>query len=233
MQQLMWFSIPGGLLVTAAWLWRPSLVGEDPNEVLLAAIVVGAGFIANQVWRSIFERFFGYHDKKRAAFVRIQELLGLGARPNDPAEGAKWDANRDDHNTFHLNLYSDAIPSSFREHNRGSWHYYIGLRTSAWTSVSCALFLLFMTLANLCGSWAPFADSVQWRCLLGFIGFTALAVLLFWKSLLTKAGIDLLEVAIVTAYRQLFLNVGYHVSGAKTEGHDKTTCHICRGEVSD
>jgi hypothetical protein len=75
--ELIWFSIPGGVLALAAALvWPCEFKETDPALVLAAAL--GAGFGVQQVTRTVFERFGGY--RRRLVIEEIQRVYSIGKR---------------------------------------------------------------------------------------------------------------------------------------------------------
>ena len=77
MNELIWFSIPGAILLLAIGIIMPNELFYVKTEYI-AIIIVSApiiGFIVHQLWRTIFEIVWGFHTKKRLVIFKIMTLF--------------------------------------------------------------------------------------------------------------------------------------------------------------
>ena len=123
MNELIWFSIPGAVLLYAARILFPSLRASPDALVIAAAPVIG--FLFHQLYRTLFELCGGWESPRRAVLSAIRSAYAI--------------SDTDRHTIFLIwetTIYSDGIPDGFRDHDRGTWHYIMSFRS---ISLSAAL----------------------------------------------------------------------------------------------
>lgn len=181
MNELIWFSIPGAVLLFAAGLLFPSLRAA-PDTLLVAAAPV-SGFLFHQFYRTVFELFGGWASSRRPVVAAIRSAYAIPAT---------------DHNTpfliWETTFYSDGIPESFRAHNRGAWHYIMSFRSIWWSSALGAICLLVVPRF-----WGGASQSIG--CVLSFV---VVSVVFFLKAHLTYSSLGRQEVACFQHYRSAF-----------------------------
>lgn len=183
MQQLIWYSIPGGITIVAFLLVQNSTI----TNATVAGAIVGSpliGFILHQFSRVIFETFYGYESKRRKI---IKTIVQIFADPTSKMTSYVKIAFL----AWELTLYSESIPESFREHDRGCWHYIL----SFWSMCISALigfgFLLYKFPKGMI--------SIFWLVI-----YAAVALLFALKAFLTTRSIETQEIAIFHIYRDVF-----------------------------
>jgi hypothetical protein len=173
--QLIWFSVPGSLVVAALLFtgWWPDLKSSGA-AFLTAGAVPLIGFVIHQVFRIVFEVSFGFEWRGRKVISHIQQHW-----QNDRLDERKafliWESA----------FYSDQFPASFREHDRGAWHYIL----SFWSGSVAAVVA------------AAISIGYSWNAILAFI---AMAVVLGAKGFLTWRSLCEQEVQIFRRYRHVF-----------------------------
>ncbi len=128
MENLIWFSAPGAVLAIAIICTNPGLVKTDVSGFLAAVAVPVLGFGIHQFYRLLFEMTGGFARKSRPALKHIQNVIA-------PENGIE---NCDREKAFLIwetTFYSDEFPSSFRDHNRGAWHYILSFQSTALAAV--------------------------------------------------------------------------------------------------
>lgn len=185
MLELIWFSIPGAVFIFAAYSLWPAVADSEP--ILLIILVPIAGFVIHQSFRLLFEIYGGYSRKSRDALIYIQGLVNEKHKMQIDIKQAFiiWE----------LAFYSDKISSSFRDHDRGAWHYIL----SFWSVSFSALLSSVMIL------WVSNLDSIH--LLYVFVFELFIAVMFFYKANLTHRSLLLQEKAIVQLDNDAFLDV--------------------------
>lgn len=124
MSELIWFSIPGSLVVaTLLYVGRWPDIDKVGNALLTAGAVPLIGFIIHQGFRCLFEQWVGFQWRGRRVISEIQQ---------------HWQADNIDQRRAFLiwesTFYSDDFPESFREHDRGAWHYILSFWSGAFAA---------------------------------------------------------------------------------------------------
>ena len=135
MESLVWYSIPGVIVVATISLIALSelkLMTSPFFAVSLAFLIPTCGFVVHQLMRVLFEGTGGFARKSRLAM-------------NEICNWAKTEHNvdidcRKAFLVWESAFYGEGFPEAFREHNRGVWHYIL----SFW-GVSLACLLSAMT----------------------------------------------------------------------------------------
>jgi len=120
MDKLIWFSIPGGIAVFSIGLVLPIIFNGSYVGITIVAIPI-LGFIIQQVWRLFFELFWGYNSKNRNIISTLMRDYNLN--------------NNDAFLLWELTLYSENISDSFRNHDRGVWHYVMSFYSCSLASI--------------------------------------------------------------------------------------------------
>lgn len=198
MNQLIWFSIPGSILIGAMLIiFSPcfstsgDFLYKELSSIILVLAVPITGFVAHQLFRLVFELSGGFSRKSRTVLKYIAN--DLAATVDIPKLSI--------HNAFlvwEITFYSDAFPSSFRNHNRNTWHYIL----SFW-GMSLSLLMAYMMVINR-GSISVCNESLylDYNWLLS--GLLIAAVLFYWKGSLSHISLKMQELAIAHKYRKLF-----------------------------
>jgi hypothetical protein len=124
MNELIWFSIPGSLVVaTLLYVGCWPDIDKVGNALLTAGVVPLIGFIIHQLFRCLFEKWFGFQWHRRRVIAEIQKY---------------WKDDNINHRHAFLiwesTFYSDDSPESFREHDRGAWHYILSFWSGAFAA---------------------------------------------------------------------------------------------------
>ena len=181
MNELIWFSIPGALVVYAARLSIPE-VHTAPDALIIASAPV-VGFLFHQLYRAIFESCGGWESNSRRVLFEIRAAYKI---PDD-----------DQHAPFLIwetTFYSDRISNSFRDHNRGAWHYIMSFRSIVLSAAFAGL-LLAVTPAFWTTAFNPLLHMVSY---VGIFGLFCL------KSHLTHDSLTRQEIACFHRYRPAF-----------------------------
>ena len=176
MKELIWFSMPGSfvvcaLLVTGCW---PDIKSSG-DAFLTAGAIPLIGFIIHQAFRIPFERWFGYKWRGRHVISHIQQ---------------HWKTDElDDQKAFLIwesAFYSDEFPESFREHDRGAWHYIL----SFWSGSLASLIAVAISI-------------IGHLCIVSLI-FSFVAIAFAVKGSQTWHSLCAQEVQIFRRYRHVF-----------------------------
>ena len=125
MESLIWFSIPGAVLVFAIVSTNQAWFQSDGSKVLAAVAVPAVGFCVHQLYRLLFELNGGFESKSRIALTRIQSEFAPKGKFKSrklPKAFLIWET------TF----YSNEFPSPFRDHDRGAWRYILSSGARPW-----------------------------------------------------------------------------------------------------
>ncbi len=189
MNELIWFSIPGAILLVALYHVLPGM--ENVNSLLTVTGAPVIGYIVHQTYRTLFEIQGGWESSKREVLNVIAstyKLTGNGMRQ----PFLVWET------TF----YSEGIPNSFRDHNRGSWHYIMSFRSVSFSALIAAVLFTARILTEF------FLGSCSLKCgdtTLIFIVISLILAMLFWKKAsLTYSSLTRQEVAAFHEYREAF-----------------------------
>lgn len=88
MNQLIWFSIPGAILILALGIVIPIDNLTEKNVVLIVVGIPIVGFIIHQLWRTIFELFWGYHFKGRLIIIELMNEYRISNKEAFPASSS-------------------------------------------------------------------------------------------------------------------------------------------------
>ena len=197
MDRLIWFSMPGAVLVPAIVACVPELSNFKITEgeaVLLAITIPFVGFVLHQVYRMLFEATGSFARGSRPVIRPIQQEYSASA-PNTKV------SRKDAFLIWEITFYSEPFPNSFREHDRGAWHYVF----SFW-SVSFAALIAMASLV-LCGlpvelnSVTPIALHPQTLLLVGEL---AMFIVFYIKGKQTFDSLMRQEVAAFWRHRHAF-----------------------------
>lgn len=206
MEQLIWFSIPGAVIaVTLAAIW-PLNIDTGPKVAMWIVVTPVVGFIIHQLFRLIFEgavvfagKFpWGFDGKWRPVLqYTCKHLI------SDPKEKLN---NNEAFLIWELTFYSDAISNSFREHDRGAWHYILSFWSISLAAIlSLILCLLAIWLPNLIT--LPGISGIGDTKLISVIAYgqIVLAVIFALKGWSTYQSLSKQEVAIMKLHKDKFL----------------------------
>lgn len=177
MNDLIWFSVPGAILLVAISISVPAILPSDGTVLIGLAPIVG--FIVHQSLRVIFESLGGWHFKAREVVSVISNTYQLANR-------------KDAFLVWELAFYSDNIPAPFRDHDRGAWHYIL--------SFSSCCFAAF--LGGILVALVP--PQVSRMLHLETVAFFVLGGLFLVKAFLTFRSLNGQEVAFFLMYRDDF-----------------------------
>lgn len=116
MQELIWYSMPGALLMTAIALVWPESLDTDGKRLVFAALIPLVGSAIHQAFRAAFEATGGFERSSRKVPITIMKTLATSERRVLTSR----------HQAFlvwETSFYSAEFPAAFREHDRGAWHY--------------------------------------------------------------------------------------------------------------
>jgi hypothetical protein len=193
MNKLIWFSIPGAIIILPLILMVPN-IGKDWIIGLIGIPILG--FIIHQLWRTIFELLGGFKSEKREIIKAIKN----------------WNKNIKENEAFlvwEMTFYSEVVDKSFREHDRGAWHYIMSFYTC---SIASGLSILIMIASNIinyliynnCFTNIKPLDLPCSCCLI--VIFFILGFLFFAKAKLTSESIDRQELALLKIFEEDFKN---------------------------
>jgi hypothetical protein len=181
MNELIWFSIPGAVGLYALHLAFPD--SNWDNKVLVIASAPVLGFILHQFYRTIFEARRGWETDSRPVLALIRGVYKID-NSDKQMPFLIWET------TF----YSKAVPDSFRNHNRNSWHYVMSFRSVAFASAVSGV-----VLACVPAFWQTSNLPVAQLAL-----FAGLFVLFWQKSRLTYSSVTKQECAAFRRHREGF-----------------------------
>lgn len=179
MNELIWFSIPGAIVLGALGIAIPPDFYDLSTDTIPAFIVAipVLGFIIHQLWRTIFEFLLGGYasEKTRTVISDLMKKYGL--------------TNKSAYLVWELTFYSDKFPDSFRQHNRGAWHYIMSFSSCA---LACLLALIIVAISCICFK--------GWIIIL----FLFLCVMFFIKAWTTLKSINSQESAMLMINGPMF-----------------------------
>lgn len=187
MKDLIWFSIPGAILILPIiFLFNGDLQSEDSFIGIILVSVPVCGFILHQAWRLIFEAFGGFSSKKRKVIHEIQ---------NKDWKIKKQLNRYDAFHVWELTFYSCGIDPSFRDHDRGAWHYIMSFLSCFVASIFGILLFIYDYLRDPC------LKSFQWIWVIIYI---LIAIIFFFKARLTRDSLEQQEIAILKLHEDKF-----------------------------
>lgn len=197
MEELIWFSVPGAVLAGAIVTVWPATADTEPKAVVWVVIAPIIGFIIHQFFRLLFESSGGFAHRSRTVLHLISTVLPR--RVNLPALSLEkaflvWE----------VTFYSEDFPSSFRDHDRGAWHYIL----SFWGIGMAAAIALVVCLS---GSYFGTGQSTNTQ-LMALLDF-CVAVIMYFKGRATFRSLMQQETAIFHVHEGLFLKTVQQLDG--------------------
>ena len=188
MEELIWFSIPGAVFTIALVTIFPSLIESDAKSVVLALSVPVTGFIIHELFRLLFELTGGFARKSRKVIDFLMQEIA-------PTENIKLSSRESAFMVWEITFYSDGIPSSFLNHDRGAWHYLLsfwGISMTAFIAACFCLIAYFVVRQGTIPIWVALFEAL--------VGVT-----FYWKGLTTYRSLVEQEIAIVKMHKELFV----------------------------
>ncbi len=189
MDELIFYSIPGALVMLSAIALRPSSTDLSPVQAVLgAALVPLVGYIFHQLYRLLFEFTGNFERASRRAITYIHSTL--------PRPDAVPITRRQAFLIWELGIYHKDVSAPFRDHDARSWHFIL----SFWAS---SLAALLGCAAVIVASLLPYKMTPLWPAwpLLG------VGLLLLLKGRNTYNSLNDQEVAFVRTNQQLFFHI--------------------------
>jgi hypothetical protein len=134
MSELIWFSIPGALILLALGDLQPNpLEAVDATLVIASAPVIG--FLIHQFFRMLFELRIcrGYLGGYAGPWRRINQRIATEYKLGKDYRTA--------HLIWEVTFYNNAA-DGFREHDRGCWHYVMSFYSTTTAAVIGIIVLL-------------------------------------------------------------------------------------------
>jgi len=137
MKELIWYSIPGAIFqsILALYIYKHCPLEKDINQVAFLFTAPIVGFIIHQTARLLFEGILGYNSTIRYVIKDIKKAYNL---ENNNKAFLIWE----------LTFYGKDVPESFREHNRGTWHYIMSFIACWLASLSAIWFCYSFNVSN-------------------------------------------------------------------------------------
>lgn len=177
MNELIWFSVPGAILLILF-----SLIGKSPtsSDTLMIGLAPVIGFFIHQIYRTFFEMMGGWSRPSRGMIKKLKKDYSV----DDPKKAFLiWE----------MTFYSDNIPESFRSHDRGAWHYIMSFSSCALvTAVAAVILLFYIIILSHKEFWVP------------FILFSIAALIFMLKAHLTFLSIEKQEIATIKLHKDAF-----------------------------
>ena len=133
MEQLIFFSIPGALMIGSVVVgWpQPNYYDKTYFWVAIIAITPMFGYIIHQIYRIGFERTGGFARESRTTLQTIVDAFREQRTLSIEEAFQVWE----------ITFYSDEFPDSFRDHDRRTWHFIHAAWSAAFAAVLglCAL----------------------------------------------------------------------------------------------
>lgn len=190
MDKLIWFSIPGAILILPLVLLLPQ--GFLERDWVVGIILIDIpiiGFIIHQLWRLFFELFGGYTSNNRKVISEIKTKWNLKRKKEKGEKDLAF-------LVWELTFYSHEFDEAFRSHDRGAWHYIMSFYSCSLASLLGMMIFIFNYMAI-----KQIVISTYWL-LLGV--YLLLTILFFWKAILTKASLESQEVGMFRLREGLF-----------------------------
>ena len=134
MEKLIWFSIPGALVVFAFVVTYPQAISAHGVAALIAGTPV-IGFLAHQGFRVLFELYRGFECRHRSVISQIADDFDLKGENRLRQAFEIWE----------VTFYGAKFPAGFRDHDRGAWHYILSFWSVALGAVLGLLLLPLLT----------------------------------------------------------------------------------------
>jgi hypothetical protein len=148
-------------------------VNSSGVSLLTAGAVPMIGFVFHQIFRCVFEKWFGYDWVQRRVISEIRNQWS--------DEGL---SNKDAFLIWEVTFYGHGFPEGFREHDRGAWHYIVSFWSGAFAAV-----VAFLIVLPAYGLWALTFIAVG--IVLGIKGFLTWVSLCDQEFLIFRRHIDL------------------------------------------
>ena len=188
MQELIWFSMPGAMIILAVIGIFPSTINSEGSAPILVISVPIIGFIAHQFYRLVFESFGGFALKSRAVLNHISKNLTKQLKMPEITLQRSF-------LVWEITFYSKNFPSAFRDHDRGAWHYIL----SFWSiSISASLSFVICLLVY----FLMFQSSILVYVVLAEL---CAAIIFYLKGKSTYDSLVQQEIAVTYLYEELFI----------------------------
>lgn len=139
MERFIWYSAPGVILLPGALVLWPDAWEFDVRSIVAGVILASfLGFIIQQIFRFMFEATGSFARPSRSV---LNHICGDFAQANDLGEIDRQTAFL----IWEITFYSNAFPDSFRDHDRGAWHYIF----SFWSITLAALITLGLCMVAI------------------------------------------------------------------------------------
>lgn len=132
MEQLIWFSVPGAVIVFAFVTTYPDPISAQGAAALGGAIPL-IGFLFHQGFRVVFEALGCYENDCRLVISQIADDFELKGENRRRQAFEIWE----------ITFYGEKFPKAFRDHDREAWHYIQSFWSGAFAGVA-GLILLFV-----------------------------------------------------------------------------------------
>jgi hypothetical protein len=184
---LIWYSIPGALIVVSVLAVYPA--ARDLQPVFIVGVTPLLGFLIHQGYRLYFEMRKGYSNESRPVIRHLMQEANVDGT-------SRVLTLKDAFLTWELTFYSDCFPESFREHDRRMWQYIQSFGSVKWAALLGLLTVFFGLL--LVGT-PPKMEAVSMLIVL------AIGVIVFQlKATSTQASLFQQEVAVANLYKEEF-----------------------------
>lgn len=200
MESLIWFSMPGAILTaTIALLW-PATIAETSRATLMALATPLIGFVLHQAFRVWFEASGRFARNSRRS---IDDILTI-------ARSIDMQLTRDQaFLVWETTFYSSSFPASFRDHDRGAWHYILSFWGMGFAAGVSSIFLIFCFLSGM--------SSVSFSTLaIALVLMVTIGLLLYWKAKQTYRALLDEECAMIRLHRNLFIETLKSLHSAAT-----------------
>jgi hypothetical protein len=164
---------------------------------MIAIIIAGTpllGFVIHQIYRLYFEWRGGFAQESRRSLDILWQVIARPCGFQNPEHRYTksfliWE----------VTFYSDGIPESFRNHDRGAWHYIISFKSSFYSSLLATL-TLFIAITYRC-----YNNTLQDN-LLFLVGaiMIVIAFILCFKGKQTHESLMDQEIAVIYRYAKEF-----------------------------
>jgi hypothetical protein len=215
LEQIIWYTIPGFILMVPLVLYYPSFLHEEGASLWFGLLALTGGYCFHQIYRAIWEGCCdGFWTRERRSLDRLIEKFNSSAK-NGKLNSSKTCDRKKAFLAWEHVFYHE-LRKEFVDRDRGAWHYILSFRTvscACWVSALLILLKVFVALICKAEIGSSFA-------LLGIscVVLTATGAFLYWKARLTlRSIVEQEEVVIVEKWPKFYstlLNVvaGRHVT---------------------
>ncbi|MBI3799287.1 MAG: hypothetical protein HY268_20270 [Deltaproteobacteria bacterium] len=196
LEQLIWYTVPGALVVAAMLLVWPHVLQPDGMTALIIAGTPLLGFVIHQAYRLFFEWRGGFTQESRRSLDILWQAI---ARP--------CGFENSDHRytksflIWEITFYGEEIPEGFRGHDRGAWHYILSFRASSWSSFFAAFILVWAIL------WRTYTNTQQgslFYLIIAALVAVAVGFIFCFKGKQTHESLMNQEIAVIYRYAEKF-----------------------------